>query len=233
MTTKHRWAMLLMFATATLLLAPTFSHAVAPADTKDQLKEKFKQRLPELTRLLDQGKVGETWEGYVEVVKKDSDLDAQALKLISNENEDRKKLYEIIAGEQDKKLTSAEVGVRNAARKFEDAKPDWYLKSKDGAWVQRKDVARFKHEGKIGEQWDGYLGAVKPEYDKEPAIRGLILIENRIRKVQYEHAAVKRGNGRKDEASVAAEAERAGRENLDKASPGEYVKPKTGDWTRK
>jgi uncharacterized protein YdbL (DUF1318 family) len=209
-------------------------------DTKAELKVRFEKRYPQLAKLLDQGKVGETWKGYVEAVKSERDLEPDARELIQNENADRKRLYELIAADssdRQRRLTSEQVGERNAWRKFTDARPNWYLKSREGPWIQRSDVDRLKREGKIGEQWDGFVGAVKSEFTKEPRVNAVINVENRVRKYKYERRAAEaedeQDGGKRTERDAAAEAERAGSQNIDRARPGEYIKRKGGDWEKK
>ena len=235
MTAARTIIVLILALFSATLITPMSAHA---ADTKAELKARFKERFPQLSKLLDQGKIGETWQGYVEPVKNASDLDSAAKKLIDEENADRKKLYELIASEQGKKLSAEKVAERNAWRKFSDAKSDWYLKAKDGPWVQRKDVERLKHDGKIGEQFDGYLGAVKSEYLDDPRVSAMIAIENHVRRYNYEKQVADRSGDREgdrdvDQAKLAAEAERAGGKNIDNAKSGEYIKPKNGDWQKK
>jgi len=220
-----------------IMIAPAATFA---ADTKDELKARFKQRDPELSKLKDQGKVGENWQGFVEPVKEDAKLDADARKLIEDENSDRRKLYALIASDAkhlEKKITAADVGEQNGLRNFSKSKPQEYLKTKEGRWIQRREVDQLKHEGKIGETWEGYLGAVQVKYADDPQIHAVLTTENSIREEMYAKRlrSEDRSEDRSkiDAAAIAKEAQRAGKENLDRAKSGEFIKDKDGKWSKK
>jgi len=117
-----------------VLVVPAVSHA----STKEELQKRFKERDPKLVELKQAGTIGETYQGYVELVdERSKDKDAKAI--VDEENADRKELYKVIA---DKEGTSADVvAERNAKRVFEKAKPGEYLKGADGKW-KRKEAAK-------------------------------------------------------------------------------------------
>jgi len=117
---------------ALLLGAPS----VVEAATMAQLKERFKARYPKLLKAKAEGKVGETYKGYLEAVKPEYLKDKALKKLVDQENADRKTLYELIARKQ--KATPEKVAELNAARNFSRAKSGHYLKNKDGKWEQKK-----------------------------------------------------------------------------------------------
>lgn len=216
-----------------VMIAPAATFA---ADTKDELKARFKQRDPELSKLKEQGKVGENWQGYVEPVKEDAKLDADARKLIEDENSDRRKLYALIASDAkhiEKKITAADVGEQNGLRNFSKAKPQEYLKTKEGRWIQRREVDQLKREGKIGETWEGYLGAVQAKYADDSQIHAVLTTENRIREEMYEKRLRGEDKSKIDNEAIAKEAQRAGKENLDRARSGEFIKDKDGKWEKK
>jgi hypothetical protein len=127
------------FIVMSLLTSLAFIPAVARAATEDQLKERFKQRYPKLVETKQPGTIGETYQGYVELVdEKSKDKDANAL--VDAENADRKELYKIIA---DKEGTTADVvAERNAKRVFEKAKPGEYLKGSDGKWKKKEAASK-------------------------------------------------------------------------------------------
>ena len=110
--------------------------AIAVAQSKDELKERFAQRYAELLRLRAAGVVGETYLGYVELVKGDSSAEARVRDLVSAENADRRTLYGIIAREQE--TTPEKVAERNAQRNFANALDGEWLKHSDGVWRQKK-----------------------------------------------------------------------------------------------
>ena len=82
-----------------------------------------------------------------------------------------------------------------------------------------------KAAGQVGEQWDGYLGAVKAS--PSAATKDLVKDINGKRKTAYAKIAKKNGT------SVEAVAAITGEKSLKKAKTGEYVKagPKA-DWKR-
>ncbi len=82
-----------------------------------------------------------------------------------------------------------------------------------------------KVEGLLGEQGDGYLGAVRG--DPDAAIMGAAAEINMLRRNDYRKAAAGAGS------SEQAEAEKAGRRNIDALPAGQFYKPAGGGWTRK
>ena len=216
-----RLFLLLVLAGVSLAAVP-----VANAQSRQDLKERFKQRDPEISRLKLQGKIGETWQGYVDIVRDDKPLNDQERKLVDDENGDRRKLYAMIASKSDIRESPEEVGINNALRNFAWAKPDEYLKGRVGPWVTRGDVNRLKEEGKIGETWQGYVEAVSDKAASEPRVTAVINAENAARKYMYDRRA------RENRSTDDEEAQRAGRQNIDKAKAGEYVKGKDGKWVK-
>jgi len=140
--------------------APRQERAQEPAPKPDpqqqelaRLKERMRARYADLERMRDAGKVGETWDGKVAVVKatyeseKVDPKDAQSQtvgQLVAAENGDRDRLYAILAKEL--KTTAAEVAEQNGLRNLAKAGPDHWLRLKDGRWVQRKDIKPSKDE---------------------------------------------------------------------------------------
>ncbi|MCU0862972.1 MAG: YdbL family protein [Planctomycetes bacterium] len=125
-----------------------------PRDVRSELKETMKARYPLLEKLRDNGKVGETGNGEVKLVKdaygteKADPADKKSstiAEVVEAENRDRQALYELLAKEL--KLTAKEVSLQNGARNLDKAKPDQMVEVK-GEWVQRKAVTPQKQEGK-------------------------------------------------------------------------------------
>ena len=110
--------------------------AAAQAVDFAKLKERFKQRYPKLLKAKNAGKIGETFQGYVEAVKPEYLQDADLKKLLDDENADRKTLYKAIADKEG--VPPEKVAERNAVRNFKRAKPGHYLKNKDGEWVKKQ-----------------------------------------------------------------------------------------------
>lgn len=104
---------------------------VSFSQESDALKALFRERLPVLNELKDQGVIGENNRGFVEFLGKSQ----QGEDIVSAENADRKQLYAAIA---DNTGTTAElVGQRRAlqittqepsGRMLQDEKGQWYKK---------------------------------------------------------------------------------------------------------
>lgn len=107
--------------------------AAALADTQAELQARFKQRYPHLQELKAAGVVGETAAGFIDFV---NGKEVAAEKdFINAENDDRRKLYQLIA---DKEGTTADqVAKTNAKRRFDKAKAGEWLKGEDGAWKKK------------------------------------------------------------------------------------------------
>ena len=116
---------------STNLLVP----AVVRADRGDELRQRFKNRYPQVKAAKQAGKIGETSAGLLEGVPGKS-LDDATRKLADEENADRQELYKLIADRE--KTTAQKVAERNAARNFEKAGAGEYLKGADGKWTQKK-----------------------------------------------------------------------------------------------
>ena len=211
-------------ALACVLMVP----ATQAQETRAELKQRFKQRDAELTSLKGEGKVGETWEGFVEAVKEKPPLTEAARKLVHEENADRRKLSELIARERDSGNASpGDVAEHNALRNFASARPNEFLKARVGPWVQRSDVAELKRQGKIGETWQGWVEAVTDEARNDPRVEAVIRVENLARTYGYQKQA------QKNKTSPEQQAQRAGRANMDRAAPGEFIKDRDGKWKKK
>ena len=65
--------------------------------TKDELRAQFKTREADLRELKQKGQVGEATDGYVEVVDAKAPADAKVATLVSDENRDRRLLYQLLA----------------------------------------------------------------------------------------------------------------------------------------
>jgi uncharacterized protein len=123
------------------LIAFALFPMVAQAAThEDELKARVAERLPKLMELKKAGTVGETFEGYIDVVDEKAD-DKDVKKLIDGENKDRKEIYQLIADRE--KTTVEKVAERAAKRWFEKAKAGEYLKGADGKW-KKKEAAPAK-----------------------------------------------------------------------------------------
>lgn len=204
------------------------SAAALQDDDKAALKAKFEERYPRLERAKRQGLIGETSKGLVEFVD-DGKRDDDVARLIEVENKDRHRLYELIAKEEtrgDREVSPEQVGERNARRNFRKATPAEFLKTREGVWIQRKDVATLKSKGVVGETADGEIAFVNDEQG-DKAQQALVAEENRIRREEYRIGA------RKDDSTPEKVAREAGRKAIREAKSGEYVRGSDGKWTRK
>lgn len=120
----------LLVALLALLMVP--SMGLGKTSKMQQLRERFKQRYPQVEALKQAGIVGETDGGYLDYVKQ---KDPEAEKIVDAENADRKALYAEIA--QQEQTTPELVAVRNAKRNFEKAKPGEYLRE-NGKWRKKE-----------------------------------------------------------------------------------------------
>ena len=124
MITRRTFAFLMVM----MLVAP----ASLLAATKEEIVERQAERLPELSKLKQQGVIGETSEGYLDFVEARTD---KASKLVNEENADRRELYELIAEETG--ATTEVVAKRTAKRYFERAKKGEFLKE-GGKWRRKE-----------------------------------------------------------------------------------------------
>ena len=108
-------------------------------DESRWIPKRDEDRADRIARLKKDGVVGETSEGYLDVVRGKGDEDLQ--RLIEQENRDRRAMYDQIAGKVDK--ASAEQIAREAAKDMYEHLPAGHTyKSKDGAWERRPERQR-------------------------------------------------------------------------------------------
>lgn len=122
-------AKLIVILVAALLATCTF------AASETELRERFKQRYPQLQQLKLEGKIGEVFTGYIDAVQPQYEAEAKVKGMIDNENRDRAELYQIMARQTG--ATPEAVAQRNATRNFEKARSGDYLKGPDGIWKRK------------------------------------------------------------------------------------------------
>ena len=228
---------------ATTVLAALIALAVPalPAvaqPSKADLRQKFQAREPQLRELKRAGRVGEAIDGYIDAV--DASGGSSAATLIKEENDDRRRLYQILADEinaenpQAKvKATFETVAVRNARRNIERAGPDEFLRVGKDHWIRVKDfprfeaVAKLKAQGKVGETGEGLVEAVKPEDRNTPQIARAVDEENAARTAEYKALA------EKERVDAQAVARRTAQRNFGNARVGEWLKDTGGAWRKK
>jgi uncharacterized protein YdbL (DUF1318 family) len=123
------------------------------ADTREEIIDRMAKRLPKLKAYKGEGKIGETYNGLVEAVKKEyREKDKTLRKLVAEENEDRKAFYALTAKkfETTPEIVARAAGIRN----FKAAEPKHWLKLKTGKWIQRKDLKVEKKDEEKEEQKD-------------------------------------------------------------------------------
>ena len=131
MTKAHRP----YFMIAILLGAFAVLAAVAPvrADDREDLKARFKARYAALSEAKDAGKVGETYEGYVDAVV--AGIDDKVRGVIADENADRRELYKMIAEKE--KISPDQVAKVNAQRRYDREPAGRFWKGSDGEWKKK------------------------------------------------------------------------------------------------
>ena len=132
--TMTRRVFALALATVMLSAGPVLAAKADHSQEKAELRDKFRARYPALKRLKLDGFVGETAEGMVAAVN-NQPLDAAAASLVSEENRDRQRLYEILAEELGTDVNT--VARQNAQRNFEKADAGEYLRDSAGRWTKK------------------------------------------------------------------------------------------------
>lgn len=112
--------------------------AAACADTKEEIVERMANRLAAVKKYKAEGKVGETFDGLVDAVKAPYLDDKTLKKLVADENADRKAFY--VLGAKKYATTPEAFALSAGRRNFREARPEDWLKPKDGKWVQKKDL---------------------------------------------------------------------------------------------
>jgi hypothetical protein len=103
---------------------------------RDAIKQSMKARYARLMKLKREGIVGETTTGMVEAVENDAGETVK--ELVAAENADRRRLYELIAGQTG--TTTREVAGNNALRLFKKASPTVKFKTAEGAWKSKAEL---------------------------------------------------------------------------------------------
>ena len=117
----------------TLLLTALFALGLVItvcAGESEELKARFRERLPVIIAIKDEGIVGENNKGFLEFVGKTK----KSEEVVKAENEDRLKLYQIIAGGT---TVSVEVvGQRRALQIAREAGPGHMIQDERGKWAK-------------------------------------------------------------------------------------------------
>lgn len=95
------------------------------------IKQRFKERLPKIIELKNEGIVGENNEGYLEFIGGNRKMEA----LVQAENRDRRLVYEKIAEREN--TTVEKVGRRRAIQLRELASPGHWIQQANGKWIKK------------------------------------------------------------------------------------------------
>jgi len=103
----------------------------ATAGFGEDIKERMKNRLPQILDLKAKGIIGENNQGYLQFVGQNKEKE----EIVAAENKDRQSVYAAIANEQG---TSAElVGQRRAIQIVSVAPPGDWLQNTAGEWHRK------------------------------------------------------------------------------------------------
>ena len=122
MKMKGRIAVMLLIFIATALSAAAWGQ-----DIKDRMRD----RLPDIVALKKAGVVGENNRGYLEIRNPSTNQKG----LVDAENQDRQSIYNAIAKKQ--KTTAELVGQRRALQIAEKADPGTWIQDAQGRWRQK------------------------------------------------------------------------------------------------
>lgn len=100
------------------------------------MRDRFEKRLPEITALKKNGKIGETFDGYLEATTAANASDPKVAELIKAENTDRLAYYQAIARAAQSNV--GYVGELSAMKRFEAAQKGEDLRYRDGTWKQKQ-----------------------------------------------------------------------------------------------
>ena len=117
--------------TITILLLVSIVLIASPICLAQGIKERMKERLPQITAMKAAGIVGENSQGFLEFVGDTREKED----VIEAENSDRRKVYEAIA--QNQGSTPENVGQRRAMQIAEKAGPGEWLQNSAGEWYQK------------------------------------------------------------------------------------------------
>lgn len=105
--------------------------AISSVSFAQDIKARFKERLPKIIELKSQGIIGENNQGYLEFVGNTR----QMQDLVDAENRDRRSVYEGIARQQG--TTVQTVGQRRALQLRDLAKPGDWVQNDAGRWYRK------------------------------------------------------------------------------------------------
>jgi len=122
MRMRHLTFFLVALATALPLMGQSLT----------EVQERMRERLPAVDSLKLEAVVGENNQGYLEAR---AELDIDRARLVSEENADRRQLYQVAARRAG--VTLAEVEVMRAKQIRERSPKGIWLQSAEGEWYQK------------------------------------------------------------------------------------------------
>jgi uncharacterized protein len=113
-----------------ILMLFTFLFTISSVSSAQDIKTRFKDRLPLIIELKSKGIIGETNQGYLDYVGGKREMQD----IVDAENRDRRIVYEEIAKQQGVSVQT--VGKRRSLQLRDLAKPGDWVQNDAGAWYQ-------------------------------------------------------------------------------------------------
>lgn len=114
-----------------IVMTLALSFVLCSAAFAGSIKQRMKQRLPQIVALKNRGIVGETNTGYLGFVT----AKKEKQDVVAAENKDRKAIYNQIANQQNVSIQLVEK--RRAAALFSSGTTGYYYQNEAGAWVRK------------------------------------------------------------------------------------------------
>jgi uncharacterized protein len=119
-----------IFVVSTLMLT-AFLFIMSSVSFAQDIKARFKDRLPQIIELKSRGIIGETNQGYLDYVGGSREMQ----NVVEAENRDRRIVYEEIAKQQGVSVQA--VGQRRALQLRDLANPGDWVQNDAGAWYRK------------------------------------------------------------------------------------------------
>jgi uncharacterized protein len=119
-----------IFVVSTLMLT-AFLFIMSSVSFAQDIKARFKDRLPQIIELKSRGIIGETNQGYLDYVGGSREMQ----NVVEAENRDRRIVYEEIAKQQG--VSVQVVGQRRALQLRDLANPGDWVQNHAGAWYRK------------------------------------------------------------------------------------------------
>jgi uncharacterized protein len=113
------------------LMLTAFLFIMSSVSSAQDIKARFKDRLPQIIELKSKGIIGETNQGYLDYVGGVREMQD----VVEAENRDRRIVYEEIAKQQG--VSAQAVGQRRALQLRDLANPGDWVQNDAGAWYRK------------------------------------------------------------------------------------------------